>query len=611
MRIHLSFTGILVLGAVSAHLFLTLILFSSILTYVGKSYSIQFVENARTTSSILSNQASYYLENENNELPTFLDDLLLSGSINYIKIILKNGTTYLPGELPNVDIKFQEDFFFSENDDKTYFISIPVHSANSERNGVMYFGFDETLVQNNIDTAYSRGVFFAVGYFILIIILILLFIPKLTSSLSQLKNAARKISSGDTDKEFNISSNIDEFSSLINSLEIMRASLVDNSKEVKKKEMYIRTIMNRMADAMVIMNDDMIIQSLNTAAEDIFGYKSEDIAGKPFDNLLAPCGPGSDCKNCEKLHTKAHTDHSCENTAIECLGRRNTGLTFPVELFYSNFEYEHDRIIICNAHDMTEYKKSEKKLTNALESAEQANKSKSVFLSSMSHELRTPLNAIIGYSEILLEEAEDKKDEASSSDLKKIRNSGKHLLSLINNVLDLSKIEAGKMDIDLQEFLVSQVVEDIEFTTTPLTKKNDNELIINYTDINMTMFSDFTKVKQALINLIGNATKFTEHGIVTLNITTDTINDQEIIQFEVIDTGIGIAEEDMHKLFKEFSQANSQVMTKYGGTGLGLIISQKFCQMLGGNITVKSELGVGSSFTVTLPVRSIPTESYN
>ncbi|MDH5257573.1 MAG: ATP-binding protein [Gammaproteobacteria bacterium] len=287
------------------------------------------------------------------------------------------------------------------------------------------------------------------------------------------------------------------------------------------------------------------------------------------------------------------------------------GSTFPVELFYSNFDHDSEHIIICNAHDMTEHKKAKEILTEALQSAEEANNSKSIFLSSMSHELRTPLNAIIGYSEILLEEAQDKNDEATSSDLKKIRNSGKHLLSLINNVLDLSKIEAGKMDIDNQEFLVGQVIEDVMFTTRPLIEKNNNKFTLNFNDTDLTLFADFTKVKQALINLIGNAAKFTENGNITLNISLEKVSHKPSIRFDVVDTGIGIAEEDIGKLFKEFSQANAQVMTKYGGTGLGLIISRKFCQMMGGDITVKSELEKGSIFTMTLPLQTPPSSDYS
>jgi len=604
MRLFRSFSGILTFGAILAHLLLTAILFSSILMYVEKSYKDQFVDSVRTTSNMLASQSSHYL-NENNELISgFLDELLLTGNITFAEITLENGAIFSPQESPNIDIEFQEDFYFSQHDDSTYFISAPLNTNNAKKRGFIRFGFDETLIQENIDTTYARGVYLAAGYFFLVIILIAIFIPRLTSSLRLLQEAAQKISSGNTNESLKIKTRIDEFNSLIFSLESMRLSMLKQHKEVEKKELYIREVMNRMADAMIVMDKNMIVKSLNSSAENIFGFESDEIVGKRFDELLAPCKPDSNCENCEKLHIKAHSSPSNENAALECKGKHKNGKTFPIELFYSNFDYDNEHVIICNAHDMTEHKKAKEKLTGALKSAEEANNSKSIFLSSMSHELRTPLNAIIGYSEILLEEADEKKDTASAGDLKKIRNSGKHLLSLINNVLDLSKIEAGKMDVDNQEFLIGQVIEDVTFTTAPLIKKNNNQFTLNFVDNNETMFSDFTKIKQALINLIGNATKFTENGNVTLSVSFDTKNSEPHVIFEVSDTGIGIAEEDMGKLFKEFSQANTQVMTKYGGTGLGLIISRKFCQMMRGDITVSSEIDKGSTFTMTLPLQS-------
>ena len=609
MKLFSSFSGILISGAIAVHLLLTAILFSSILMYVEKSYKDQFIDNVRTTSNMLANQSAIYLDKNDKTIEGFLDELLLSGTITHAEIEIKNAGTYLPQETSNSGVSFQEDFFFSQHDDNTYFIAAPIHTQ--KLNGVLKIGFDETLIQENIDTTYARGIYLATGYVVLVIILILIFIPRLTSSLRLLKSAAQKISSGNNNKSLKINTRIDEFTSLINSLETMRLSMLQQHKEVERKEIYIREITNRMADAMIVMNKEMIIQSLNSSAEKIFGFKSSEVTGTKFEKLLAPCSPKANCNNCEKLYIKANMAPSNENASLECRGMHKNGSTFPVELFYSNFDHDSEHIIICNAHDMTEHKKAKEILTEALQSAEEANNSKSIFLSSMSHELRTPLNAIIGYSEILLEEAQDKNDEATSSDLKKIRNSGKHLLSLINNVLDLSKIEAGKMDIDNQEFLVGQVIEDVMFTTRPLIEKNNNKFTLNFNDTDLTLFADFTKVKQALINLIGNAAKFTENGNITLNISLEKVSHKPSIRFDVVDTGIGIAEEDIGKLFKEFSQANAQVMTKYGGTGLGLIISRKFCQMMGGDITVKSELEKGSIFTMTLPLQTPPSSDYS
>jgi len=601
MKIFRSFSGILVTGAIVIHLILTAILFSNILKFVENSYREQFIENARSTSNMLVNQSINYLKKEDKDIEDFLDELLLSGNLNYAEITLDDGTVYSPKEMSNDGIVFKEDFFFAQNNDSTYFISASIDDYTTNKNGKVRFGFDESLIQENIDTAYIRGIYLAVGYVVLVVILIVLFVPKFTYSLRLLKNAAHNIADGNSDESLNISTRIDEFNSVFTSLEKMRLTLVNKKKQVEKSEVYLRKIMDRMADAMIIMNKDMIIQSLNVAAEKCFGYQSQELEGKAFNTLLSPCEPGKSCTNCEKLDNTAHVPGN-DNSSIECMGQRKNGLTFPVELYYSNFNYDNEKTIICNAHDLTDHKSEQDKLSKALAGAEAANNSKSVFLSSMSHELRTPLNAIIGYSEILLEDAQDNKDEMTSNDLKKIRNSGTHLLSLINNILDLSKIEAGKMELDIHEFNLSKMIEDVLSTTQPLVDKTGNKMVLNFNHKVEEIIADATKVKQVLINIIGNAAKFTKDGYITLSIKTMDINMEPHILFEVTDTGIGILAEDIEHLFQEFSQANAQVTTKFGGTGLGLTISRKFCRMMRGDITVQSEFGKGSTFVITLPL---------
>ncbi len=235
------------------------------------------------------------------------------------------------------------------------------------------------------------------------------------------------------------------------------------------------------------------------------------------------------------------------------------------------------------------------------EAAEEANKAKSVFLANMSHELRTPLNAIIGYSEMLQEEAEDLEEEEFAEDIKKINTAGKHLLSLINDILDLSKIEAGKMDLYEETFDINEMIKDVESTIFPLAEKNGNQLEINCPENLGDMKADLTKVRQALFNLLSNASKFTKEGTIKLDVITEQNEEGDWIKFQVEDTGIGMTEEQTKKLFEAFTQADSSTTRKYGGTGLGLAISRRFCQMMGGDISVESEYGKGSEFTITLP----------
>ncbi|MCK5092675.1 MAG: response regulator, partial [Gammaproteobacteria bacterium] len=228
------------------------------------------------------------------------------------------------------------------------------------------------------------------------------------------------------------------------------------------------------------------------------------------------------------------------------------------------------------------------------------------FLANMSHELRTPLNAIIGYSEMLQEEASERGLQQSVPDLEKIYIAGNHLLSLINDILDISKIEAGKMNLYIEEFEIPALLNEVSNTISPLLRDNQNTLDIQCPDDIGTMCSDNTKVKQTLINLLGNACKFTHQGKITLTAEKKTRDQSEWIFFTITDTGIGMTTEQMQNLFKSFTQADVSTTRKYGGTGLGLTISREFCKMMGGDITVASNINEGSSFTVILPLQAEP-----
>jgi signal transduction histidine kinase len=223
---------------------------------------------------------------------------------------------------------------------------------------------------------------------------------------------------------------------------------------------------------------------------------------------------------------------------------------------------------------------------------------KSQFLANMSHELRTPLNAIIGYSEMLQEEAEDLGEQTFLPDLQKINAAGKHLLGLINDILDLSKIEAGRMDLFIEAFEVGQLVRDVEAIVQPLVEKNANTLVVEAAEDLGTMQADLTKVRQTLFNLLSNAAKFTDHGTISLTVQREP---NDWVTFAVTDTGIGMTEEQLGRLFEAFSQAEASTRSRYGGTGLGLAISRHFCRMMGGELTVESVHGEGSTFRVRLP----------
>jgi signal transduction histidine kinase len=272
-----------------------------------------------------------------------------------------------------------------------------------------------------------------------------------------------------------------------------------------------------------------------------------------------------------------------------------------------------------------ERQQAEAELLSAKEAAEAASQAKSMFLANMSHELRTPLNAIIGYSEMLHEEAVELGYEELVADLAKIQGAGKHLLAMINDILDLSKIEANRMMLDRSTVAIAPLIQDIQDTLRPLMDRNHNRLVIDCPADIGTLHTDETKLRQSLFNLLSNASKFTHAGTVTLRVQrqamsppgitvpdtdTDTATDTDTnpatpaawMVFTVEDTGIGMSSSQLAKIFQPFTQADATTTRKYGGTGLGLVITRRFCQMMGGDITVDSTLHQGSIFTIGLPI---------
>ncbi len=250
--------------------------------------------------------------------------------------------------------------------------------------------------------------------------------------------------------------------------------------------------------------------------------------------------------------------------------------------------------------DITELRQQNLELEEARELSEVANRTKSQFLANMSHELRTPLNAIIGYSEILQEDAADNGQKQIVPDLRKIEGAGRHLLGLINDILDLSKVEAGKMDVFIEDVDISSLLDEVKSIITPLVAKNGNRLDLRIGDSLGNMRTDRTKVKQCLLNVLSNANKFTQDGLLTVEVLR-LEKVRPTIQMTISDTGIGMSEEQLGRLFQAFSQADASTTKKFGGTGLGLAITRHFCRLLGGDISVVSRIGEGSTFTIVLP----------
>ena len=356
----------------------------------------------------------------------------------------------------------------------------------------------------------------------------------------------------------------------------------------QRQKQYFEELVRNSPVAIVTLDRGLDIVSCNPAFETLFGYASAESVGKNLDNLVATEVTRSEA---EQYSQAALTQ------PIHGIGRRRRkdGTLVDVEILAVPVIVDGERVaLMALYHDITE-------LLAARREAEAASKAKSQFLASMSHELRTPLNAIIGYSEMVQEEAEELGASGLATDVTRIRTAGRHLLALINDILDLSKIEAGKMELHRETFDLATLVDEILATARPLIEKNANRLELQCPPGIGTMHADLTKVRQMVLNLLSNAAKFTDHGTITLIVERESGAGGNAFMLRVRDSGIGMTPAQMDRLFEAFSQADAATAAKYGGTGLGLTITKHFAQMMGGDVTVESRPGVGSTFTIRLP----------
>jgi len=374
-------------------------------------------------------------------------------------------------------------------------------------------------------------------------------------------------------------------------------------RELRESEGRIRAIMDATPNAIITIDDNGIVVSANRGTQSIFGYRPEELEGGNV-NVLMDEPERSDHDGYMSRYRQTG-ESKLIGVRRELIGRKKGGDVFPIDLDVSETKGPQGPLFIGVIRDISEQKRAEHEIRDARIEAESANRAKSAFLANMSHELRTPMNAIIGYSEMLEEEMDEEGMAAFIPDLQKINHAGKHLLSLINDILDLSKIEAGRMDLYLERFELEQMLEESIATVQPLVAKNGNRLVTDLADNLGSVRMDLTKTRQTLFNLMSNATKFTHDGLITVTASriADPTGGEDRIMLAVADSGIGIAPEKIDSLFEEFTQADESTTRVYGGTGLGLSISRRFCHMMGGDITVESVPGEGTTFTIDLPAK--------
>ena len=375
---------------------------------------------------------------------------------------------------------------------------------------------------------------------------------------------------------------------LLNLFAPQAAIAIENARlftAAQEQKQYFAELVSNSPVAIVTLDVQHNVVSCNPAFEKMYGYREAEVVGRNLDDFITTESTRSEAVG--------YTEQALASRSVQVISqrRRKDGSIVDVEVLGVPVVVNGRRVgLMALYHDITE-------LLRARHDAEQANSAKSQFLASMSHELRTPLNAIIGYSEMLQEDATDRGDPSSIPDLQKIHSAGKHLLALINDVLDLSKIEAGKMELFLESFDIAPLVDQVATTVRPLVEKNANRLTVQCAEGVGAMHSDATRLRQVLLNLLSNASKFTDHGQITLDVTRDGGD----VVFRVRDTGIGMTPDQLSRLFEAFTQAEASTAAKYGGTGLGLAISRRFCQLMGGDVAVESTAGKGSVFTVRIP----------
>lgn len=504
--------------------------------------------------------------------------------------------------------------------------------------GAISLGLSTKPLDNKIAAVRNQGLVVAITAAAAGTLLALLLSRSITEPLQQMTAATKRLAAGDLNQKIIVHTKdelavlADSFNSMTSKLRKVIESLEQRAEALRQSEEKNRALLNAIPDLMMQFSHEGTFLEYQVARNQNYFGSFDQVLGKTVYDVLP--------QEIAQLYIR-NVHQALETREIQIFEHEmfinSQRLHFEARIVVSG-----DNEVLTIVRDITDNKLAQIELQQAKEAAEEANHAKSAFMASMSHELRTPLNGILGLSQLLWEEAEELGyDDEFVSDLKEIWNSGTHLLTLISDVLDISKIEAGKMNLYLESFDVTTLIVELESLAKPLMQKKNNSLKISSADSLGTMVADRTKIKQVLLNLLSNAAKFTETGTITFSIkregsnhrngknelilelsqpysrsssasyttidiptspnTLANLQSDDWLIFSVTDTGIGMTPEQLNKVFQPFTQADNSTTKKYGGTGLGLSISQRFCDMMGCKISVTSQIGVGSTFTIRCP----------